>query len=222
MLERATRDHPQWVPVEQLKRTSAQLAAALPLIEQCDDLDQLRGLEGEAAQRYFDCFDSLILQQHDDFSFSGRSRRPPLDNTNALLSFTYSLLASDCTAALQSVGLDPYVGFLHRARPGRRSLALDLMEELRTVYADRFVLSCINQKIMTPKHFQKQENGAVLLTDEGRRAFLGGWQTRKQETITHPFLNEKLPWGLVPYVQALLLARTLRGDMELYPPFFWK
>ena len=193
-----------------------------PLIEQCDDLDQLRGLEGEAAQRYFDCFDSLILQQHDDFSFAGRSRRPPLDNTNALLSFAYSLLASDCTAALQSVGLDPYVGFLPRARPGRRSLALDLMEELRTVYADRFVLSCINQKIMTPKHFQKQENGAVLLTDEGRRAFLGGWQTRKQETITHPFLNEKLPWGLVPYVQALLLARTLRGDMELYPPFFWK
>ena len=125
-------------------------------------------------------FDSLILQQHDDFSFAGRSRRPPLDNTNALLSFAYSLLASDCTAALQSVGLDPYVGFLHRARPGRRSLALDLMEELRAVYADRFVLSCINQKIMTPKHFQKQENGAVLLTDEGRRAFLGGWQTRKQ------------------------------------------
>lgn len=221
-LARATRDHPQRVPVEQLKRTSAQLAAALPLIEQCDDLDQLRGLEGEAAQRYFDCFDSLILQQHDDFSFAGRSRRPPLDSTNALLSFAYSLLASDCTAALQSVDLDPYVGFLHRARPGRRSLALDLMEELRTVYADRFVLSCINQKIMTPKHFQKQENGAVLLTDEGRRAFLGGWQTRKQETITHPFLNEKLPWGLVPYVQALLLARTLRGDMELYPPFFWK
>ena len=222
VLERTTRDHPQRVPVEQLKHTSAQMAAALPLIEQCDDLDQLRGLEGEAAQRYFDCFDSLILQQHDDFAFTGRSRRPPLDNTNALLSFAYSLLASDCTAALQSVGLDPYVGFLHRARPGRRSLALDLMEELRAVYADRFVLSCINQKILNPKHFQKQENGAVLLTDEGRRAFLGGWQTRKQETITHPFLNEKLPWGLVPYVQALLLARTLRGDMELYPPFFWK
>lgn len=118
VLERATRDHPQRVPVEQLKHTSAQLAAALPLIEECDDLDQLRGLEGEAAQRYFDCFDSLILQQHDGFSFAGRSRRPPLDNTNALLSFAYSLLASDCTAALQSVGLDPYVGFLHRARPG--------------------------------------------------------------------------------------------------------
>ena len=222
VLERATRDHPQRVPVEELKRTSAQLAAALPLIEQCDDLDQLRGLEGEAAQRYFDCFDSLILQQHEAFPFVSRSRRPPLDNVNALLSFAYSLLARNCASALSSVGLDPYVGFLHRARPGRRSLALDLMEELRAVYADRFVLSCINQKLLTAKHFQKQENGAVLLTDDGRRVFLKAWQTKKQEQITHPFLKEKLPWGLVPYVQALLLARTLRGDLELYPPFFWK
>ena len=120
------------------------------------------------------------------------------------------------------VGLDPYVGFLHRARPGRRSLAFDLMEELRSVYADRFVLSCINQKILTGKHFQKQENGAVLLTDEGRKTFLRSWQAKKQEQITHPFLKEKIAWGLVPYVQALLLARTLRGDLELYPPFFWK
>lgn len=222
VLERATRDHPQRVPVEELKRTSAQLAAALPLIEQCDDLDQLRGLEGEAAQRYFDCFDFLILQQHEAFPFVSRNRRPPLDNVNALLSFAYSLLARDCASALSSVGLDPYVGFLHRARPGRRSLALDLMEELRAVSADRFVLSCINQKLLTAKHFQKQENGAVLLTDDGRRAFLKAWQTKKQEQITHPFLKEKLPWGLVPYVQALLLARTLRGDLELYPPFFWK
>ena len=222
VLERATRDHPQRVPVEELKRTSAQLAAALPLIEQCDDLDQLRGLEGEAAQRYFDCFDSLILQQHEAFPFVSRNRRPPLDNVNALLSFAYSLLARDCASALSSVGLDPYVGFLHRARPGRRSLALDLMEELRAVSADRFVLSCINQKLLTAKHFQKQENGAVLLTDDGRRVFLKAWQTKKQEQITHPFLKEKLPWGLVPYVQALLLARTLRGDLELYPPFFWK
>ena len=223
VLERATRDHPQRVPVEQLKRTSAQLAAALPLIEQCDDLDQLRGLEGEAAQRYFDCFDSLILQQHDDFSFAGRSRRPPLDNTNALLSFAYSLLASDCTAALSerwastptsAFSTAPARAQEPRPRPHGRA-CVQFMPY-------RFVLSCINQKIMTPKHFQTQENGAVLLTDEGRRAFLGGWQTRKQETITHPFLNEKLPWGLVPYVQALLLARTLRGDMELYPPFFWK
>lgn len=222
VLERATRDHPQRVPVEQFKRTSTQLAAALPLIETCEDLDQLRGLEGEAAQRYFDCFDALILQQHDDFPFASRNRRPSLDNMNALLSFAYSLLARDCASALESVGLDPYVGFLHRARPGRRSLALDLMEELRAVYADRFVLSCVNQRILTAKHFQKQENGAVLLTDDGRKVFLKAWQTKKQEQITHPFLKEKIPWGLVPYVQALLLARTLRGDMELYPPFFWK
>lgn len=222
VLERATRDHPQRVPVEQLKRASAQLAAALPLIEQCETPDQLLGLEGEAAQRYFDCFDSLILQQHEAFRFHGRSRRPPLDNANALLSFAYTLLARDCAAALQSVGLDPYVGFLHRPRPGRQSLALDLMEELRAVYADRFVLSCINQKILSPKHMQTQENGAVLLTDDGRKAFLSAWQNKKKEQITHPFLKEKLPWGLVPYVQALLLARTLRGDLEIYPPFFWK
>lgn len=222
VLERATRDHPQRVPVEQLKKTSTQLAAALLVIESCNNLEQLRGLEGEAAQRYFDHFNDLILQQIDDFCFTGRSRRPPTDNVNALLSFAYSLLARDCAAALQSTGLDPYVGFLHRSRPGRKSLALDLMEELRAVYADRFVLSCINQKILTKKHFEKQENGAVLLTDNGRKAFLNAWQQRKKEIITHPFLKEKIAWGLVPYVQALLLARTLRGDLEVYPPFFWK
>lgn len=222
ILERATRDHPQRMPVEDLKRTSTQLGTALPLIEKCESLEQLRGLEGEAAQRYFDRFDCLILRQRESFCFTTRNRRPPLDNVNALLSFAYALLAGDCAAALTAAGLDPYVGFLHRARPGRRSMALDLMEELRAVYADRFVLSCINQKILTAKHLQKQESGAVWLTDEGRRAFLSAWQTRKKEQITHPFLQEKLPWGLVPHVQALLLARTLRGDMELYPPFFWK
>ncbi len=175
---------------------------------------------GEAAQRYFDGFGELILQQREAFAFTVRSRRPPLDNINALLSFAYTLLAHDCTAALEGVGLDPYVGFLHRLRPGRRSLALDLMEELRPVFADRFVLSCVNQKRLTAKHLHKQENGAVLLTDEGRREFLSAWQTRKQEPITHPFLGKKLPWGLVPHVQALLLARTLRGDLDSYPPFF--
>lgn len=222
VLERATRDHPQRVPVDQLKKTSAQLASALPLLEVCEDPSQLLGLEGEAAQRYFDSFDSLILQQKEDFSFQGRNRRPPLDFVNAMLSFAYSLLANDCAAALTAAGLDPYVGFLHRPRPGRKSLALDLMEELRTVFADRFVISCINSKILSAKHFEKQESGAVLMTDEGRKAFLSAWQKKKQEQITHPFLKEKLPWGLVPYVQALLLARTLRGDLEVYPPFFWK
>lgn len=222
VLERATRDHPQRVPVESLKKASTQLAAALPLIETCEDPEQLLGLEGEAAQRYFDQFDSLILQQKADFSFESRNRRPPLDNVNALLSFAYVLLANDCAAALTAAGLDPYVGFLHRPRPGRRSLALDLMEELRAPLADRFVISCINQKTLSAKHFEKQQSGAVLLTDEGRRAFLNAWQNKKKEQITHPFLKEKLFWGLVPYVQALLLARTLRGDLEVYPPFFWK
>ena len=222
VLERATRDHPQRVPVEKLKALSQNLAAALPNIENAVSLEELRGLEGAAAQQYFDGFDSLILQQHDTFAFAGRNRSPPLDPINALLSFSYTLLARDCAAALEGVGLDPYVGFLHRPRPGRASLALDMMEELRAVYADRFVLTCVNQKMITGKHFQKQENGAVLLTDEGRRAFFKSWQRRKQQTIQHPFLGEKIAWGLVPAVQALLLARTLRGDMERYPPFFWK
>ena len=222
VLERATRDHPQRVPVEKLKALSSRLAAALPDIAACTDSEQLRGLEGESAKYYFSGFGDLILQQERDFAFTTRSRRPPLDPINALLSFAYTLLARDCAAALEGVGLDPYVGFLHRPRPGRRSLALDLMEELRAVFADRFVLSCVNQKMLTIKHFQAQERGAVLLTDDGRREFLSAWQRKKQEEITHPFLNEKLPWGLVPYVQALLLARTLRGDLDPYPPFFWK
>lgn len=222
VLERATRDHPQRVPVQRLKELSAQLARTLPCLENALTLEELRGLEGAAAQQYFDGFGHLILQQQESFAFTGRSRRPPLDPVNALLSFAYTLLARDCAAALEGVGLDPYVGFLHRPRPGRPSLAADLMEELRPVLADRFVVSCINQKILTASHCQHQESGAVLLTDEGRRAFLKAWQQRKQQTIQHPFLGEKIAWGLVPYVQALLLARTLRGDLERYPPFFWK
>ena len=222
VLERATRDHPQRVPVDELKKISGQLATALTNIENAETSEELRGIEGEAAKLYFSGFDNLILQQRKTFAFTGRSRRPPLDPVNALLSFAYTLLARDCAAALEGVGLDPYVGFLHRPRPGRTSLALDLMEELRSVYADRFVVTCINQKTILPKHCEKQESTAVLLTEEGRRAFLEAWQTRKQQMIQHPFLKEKIPWGLVPYVQALLLARTIRGDLERYPPFFWK
>lgn len=221
-LERATRDHPQRVPVERLKQASGELAAALPEIRSCADPASLLGLEGKTAQCYFDVFDSLILQQREDFVFAGRSRRPPLDPANAMLSFAYTQLAQLCAAALTSVGLDPYMGFLHRPRPGRISLALDLMEELRSVYADRFVLSCINQKIVTGKHFDRQAGGAVLLNEEGRKTFFAAWQSKKQEELTHPFLGEKLPWGLVPYLQALLLARTIRGDLEEYPPFLWK
>ncbi len=164
----------------------------------------------------------MILQQKESFFFHGRSRRPPKDNVNAMLSFAYTLLARDTAAALETVGLDAYVGFLHQDRPGRASLALDLMEELRGIYADRFVLSLINRKEVTATDFVTKENGAVLMTDEARKKFLKAWQTKKQERITHPFLDEKISWGLVPYAQALLLARFLRGDLDEYPPFLWK
>ena len=169
-----------------------------------------------------DVFDEMILQNKADFFFRERNRRPPLDNVNAMLSFAYSLLANDCAAALEAVGLDAYVGFLHRDRPGRTSLALDLMEELRPCFADRFVLSLINNRVMQKGDFEHTDSGAVLLTADGRKKFLQAWQERKRETITHPYLKEKLAWGLVPYVQALLLARYLWDDLDAYPPFLWK
>lgn len=222
MLERATRDHALRVPVEKMKDASSKMANELPVVREITDLSRLRGIEGETAQLYFAQFNSLILQQKTEFVFNGRSRRPPLDSVNALLSFSYTILANNCAAALQSVGLDPYVGFLHRLQPERSSLALDLMEELRPAIADRFVLSCINKRIITAKHFETQESGAVWLNEEGRKVFFKAWQERKQEKMTHPFLKEKISWGLVPYTQALLLARSLRGDLDDYPPFLWK
>ncbi len=222
VLERATRDHPERIPVEELKKVSTMLTDSMKEMEECKDLDTLQGIEGKAAQAYFGCFNLMILQQKEEFVFSDRNRRPPLDRVNALLSFTYSILTRECEAALEGVGLDPYLGFVHRQRPGRRSLALDLIEELRPSYADRFVLYCINQRVIKTNHFSVQQNGAVWLNEDGRKQFFAEWQKRKQETLTHPFLKEKISWGLVPYVQALLLARTLRGDLEEYPPFFWK
>lgn len=191
-------------------------------VQNADSPETLRGVEGNAAAEYFSVFDEMILQNKSDFRFNGRNRRPATDNVNALLSFAYSLLANECASALQGVGLDPYVGFLHTDRPGRKSLALDLEEELRSVFADRFVLYLINNRILNGDDFVHRESGAVLLTDEGRRRFLSEWQKRKKEIITHPFLEEKIEWGLVPHVQALLLARFLRGDTDGYPPFFWK
>ncbi len=222
VIERSRRDHSMRIPIEKAERISTQLTDSMEKIRSCDNMDSLRGFEGESAQRYFDFFDDLILQQKQEFVFKGRSRRPPLDRINALLSFVYSQLASESAAALQSVGLDPYVGFMHRPKPGRRSLALDLMEELRPAVADRFALTCVNQKKIQKDHFSIQESGAVYLNDDGRRIVLRSWQEKKQEQIKHPFLNEKIEWGLIPYVQALLLARTIRGDLEAYPPFFWK
>lgn len=222
VLERAGRDYAMRLDAELIRKKSLYLAQSMKNIRMCENNEELLGLEGEAASVYFSVFDDLILQQKKDFYFHGRNKRPPLDNVNAMLSFAYSLLASMCGSALESVGLDPYVGFFHTDRPGRMSLALDLMEEFRSIMADRFVLTLINKRIMKSDHFMKKENGAVIMSDEGRKLFISAWQSKKQETITHPFLNEKIEWGMAPYVQSMLLARYLRGDIDEYPPFFWK
>lgn len=222
MLERFTRDHPMRVDVPGMKESCRFLAEKTRETAACADAGSLRGLEGVASERYFSHFNELILADDPGFRFEGRSRRPPKDRMNALVSFLYSLLAGDCAGALREVGLDPYVGFLHKDRPGRVSLALDLMEEFRCVFADRLALSLVNLRALKASDFDRKENGAILLKDAARRTVLNAWQNKKQETITHPYLNEKMQWGLVPYAQALLLARYLRGDLDAYPPFFWK
>lgn len=221
-IERTRRDHSLRVDCEKLTSASQQIYGLISQIKTVASPEELRGLEGVGASAYFGVFDEMILGDKETFSFCGRSRRPPLDAVNALLSFAYTLLAHDCACALESVGLDSYVGFLHRDRPGRTSLALDLMEELRPCMADRFVLTLINNRVVKPSNFLYMESGAVLLTDEGRKTFLKSWQEKKKETLTHPFLGEKLTWGMIPYIQALLLARHLRGDLDAYPPFLWK
>lgn len=222
VLERTLRDHRLRVNESTLHQASQALAAFLPIIETTEDLDTLRGIEGEAAARYFQVFDEMVLSQKADFLLNDRNRRPPMDNMNALLSFAYTILANDCASALESVGLDSYVGFLHRDRPGRASLSLDLMEELRAPLADRLCLTLVNNRVLQDKHFERQDSGAVFLSADGRKQFLNAWQNRKREELTHPYLKEKICWGLVPYVQALLLARYLRGDLDGYAPFLWK
>lgn len=221
-IERTLRDHALRVDAEKLKKVSNTLCDTLPRIDNTCGMDELRGIEGKAAEQYFSVFNDMILNQKEAFEFNTRNRRPPLDNMNAILSFAYTILAGDCANALSSVGLDPYVGFMHGDRPGRESLALDLMEELRPVLADRFILTLINTKAIQASHFDRQKNNAVYLNDDGRKVFFNAWQNHKKEIITHPYLKEKIEWGLVPYVQALLLSRTVRGDVEEYPPFLWK
>lgn len=222
VLERAIRDHGMQIDTERVKNASLCLKNSLECIRNSSSLEQLRGYEGEAASVYFSVFDELILQQKKDFSFTGRNKRPPLDPMNAMLSFVYTLLTNTITSALETVGLDPYVGYMHTARPGRASLSLDLIEELRAVLADRFVLSLVNKKIVAAKNFTYKENGAVLMDDDARKRLLAEWQNKKKEVITHPYLKEKVEWGMVPYVQAMLLARYLRGDLDGYPVFLWK
>lgn len=221
-IERTKRDHKMRIEEEKFIHASAMLKSLTEEVLKTESLESLRGFEGSGATIYFRVLDDMILREKETFFFRERSRRPPLDRMNAMLSFAYSILGNDCASALESVGLDSYVGFLHRDRPGRTSLALDLMEELRPCMADRFVLTLINNRIMKPDDFQESESGAVRLTREGRKKFLTSWQEKKKDVITHPYLEEKIPWGLVPYIQALLLARHLREDLDEYPPFLWK
>lgn len=226
VLRRALRDHGDAVTAEDRARLEAavqRLNVGLAALPREGTVDGVRGLEGEAAQVYFGCFGAMIRQDGDGaFALTGRSRRPPLDPTNSLLSFVYALLTHDVRGALEANGLDPQVGFLHRERPGRPSLALDLVEEFRAFFADRLVLSLINRKQVAPSGFATDAAGAVTMTEETRKAVLVAYQTRKKEEVTHPFLGEKVPIGLLPHVQAQLMARHLRGDLDGYPPFLWR
>lgn len=216
---RLARDHQNSVDIVEITNVIDYLKKQIQMISTCDNKDSLRGIEGDAARIYFQNFDQLILNQNDDFKFVLRTRRPPLNRVNAMLSFLYSILTYEVQAALETVGLDSYVGFFHTDRPGRAGLALDLIEELRAYLVDRLVLTMINRHQISATDFEVKENQAVLLNDKGREKVLSQWQKRKQQEITHPFIKEKMPIGLIPYVQAQLLSRHLRGDLDAYPPF---
>ena len=222
VLQRALRDHADKLAADQVGFAIKRLNNYLKQLNEDRPLEVLRGCEGDAAHIYFSVFDHLIVAQKEDFSFHERNRRPPLDNVNALLSFIYTLLVHDIRSALESVGLDPAVGFLHRDRPGRPSLALDMMEEFRPFLADRLTLSLINLRQVQGKGFDKSDSGAVLMVDDTRKTVLVAYQERKQEEIVHPFLDEKVNIGMLFHIQALLLARYLRGDLDGYPPFIWR
>lgn len=222
VLQRVIRDHGNKIDEEEMRRAVMRLTRQIDLLGQPYPLDGLRGIEGDSAHIYFDVFDDLIVAQKDTFRFNERNRRPPLDNVNCLLSFIYTLLMHDVRSALETVGLDPAVGFLHRDRPGRPGLALDLMEEFRPFIADRLTLSLINLQQVQDKGFKKMDSGAVTMNDDTRKTVLVAYQERKQEEITHPFLGEKVAVGILFHIQALLFARYLRGDLDGYPPFIWK
>ncbi len=222
ILNRTRRDHQDKVDVTVLNTAASQLERYIRQVQTVNTTDEVRGVEGIAAAHYFSVFNHLIIDQKDDFVFRERSRRPPLDEVNALLSFTYTLLAHDVRSALETVGLDPAVGFLHRDRPGRPGLALDLMEEFRPVLADRLVLSLINRRQVQRSGFTKAANGAVVMTDDTRKALLTEYQNRKQKEVFHPYIEETIPIGLLFFVQANLMARYIRGDIDGYPPFFWR
>jgi CRISPR-associated protein Cas1 len=222
VINRTIRDHAAKVDVSALKKASDSIDRIIDHIPRAGSGDEIRGYEGQAAAEYFRIFNHLIIDQKDDFIFTERNRRPPLDEVNALLSFIYTLLAHDVRSALETVGLDPAVGFLHRDRPGRPGLALDLMEEFRPVIADRLVLSLINRRQLGKNGFTKAANGAVIMDDATRKTVLVEYQNRKQDEVNHPYIEEKVPIGLLFFIQANLMARYIRGDIDGYPPFFWR
>lgn len=219
---RAARDSGKAEDQEAFSKCAEYLSRIIDKLRTDCDMETVRGKEGEAGHAYFSVFDRLIVVQKDGFFFRERTRRPPLDNSNALLSFVYTLLAHDCVGACEAVGLDPQAGFLHADRPGRPSLALDLMEEFRPFLADRLVLTLINRQQVKPNGFKKTESGAVTMTSETKKEVIKVYQERKREDLEHPFIDEKVAIGLLPYIQARLLARHLRGDVDGYPPFIWK
>ena len=222
VLQRALRDHSGKLNADEVREASKKIGYSLERIQQNLPLNVLRGIEGEVSRTYFSIFDHLILSHKKDFTFHERNRRPPLDRVNCLLSFLYTLILHDVCSALESVGLDPAVGFLHRDRPGRPGLALDMMEEFRPFLADRLTLSLINMNQVQKEGFDEMESGAVLMDDETRKTVLVAYQKRKQDKIFHPFIGEKVTIGLLFHMQALLLARCLRGDLVGYPAFIWK
>lgn len=222
VLQRSLRDHAGKDGSEQIRKASMHLKAKLNELQGNPPLDSIRGAEGDAARTYFSVFDHLITTQKESFKFKGRNRRPPLDRINCLLSFLYTLLVHDIRSALEAVGLDPQVGFLHKDRPGRPGLALDIMEEFRPFIADRLALTLVNLNQVRADGFQKTASNAIVMDDETRKTVLVAYQKRKQDQIVHPFLEEKVSIGLLFHVQAMLLAKCLRGDLEAYPPFLWK
>ncbi len=222
VLLRAAREHTDPQSAQKLSEAATRMAGALDDLIRSKSLDEARGHEGDVARLYFGVFDHLIIAQKHGFIFEKRSRRPPLDNMNAMLSFLYAILGHDIRAALETVGLDPAVGYLHRDRPGRFGLALDLMEEFRPFLADRLALSLINRQQIKSKGFEQTETGAVNMDDKTRKTVLVALQNRKKEQIEHPYLNEKISIGMLPHVQAMLFARFLRGELDAYPTFIWK
>jgi len=223
VIQRGAREAADPADAQTLNRTADDLAASLRAVPAAPDLDTLRGVEGEAARGYFAALNRIVKPQaRGSFALDGRTRRPPRDRFNALLSFLYAMLMNDCRSGLEAVGLDPQLGFLHAVRPGRAALALDLQEEFRSVLADRFALTLINRGQLTARDFDEREGGAVMLNEAGRRALVTAWQERKQEEITHPTLETKVPLAALPFIQARILARTLRGDLEGYLPYLAK